>query len=134
MQQNACSLKCPSNPFVDLAPGGDILSRMNDNRNATVEQLILAEIVTAVEQLHGFGVLHRDLKSQNILIDRKGHLMLADFGIAIRLPHNDATKEDWAFLYKICNELFAKRILDENERLIMETFNATMTDDYLLGK
>lgn len=107
---------------------------MNNNHTSSVEKLILAELVTAVEQLHKIGVLHRDLKSQNILIDHQGHLMLADFGIAIPLPNNDATKEDWAFLYKICNELFSNRTVDENERLIMRTFNVTMTDDQLPGK
>ncbi len=36
----------------------------------------------AVETAHRAGVLHRDIKPENILLDRRGHVRLADFGIA----------------------------------------------------
>jgi serine/threonine-protein kinase len=43
---------------------------------------VMADIADAVAALHAAGVLHRDIKPQNILIDGKGHGWLADFGIA----------------------------------------------------
>jgi len=44
--------------------------------------IYLAEIVLALEELHSQGVMHRDLKPDNILIDPKFHLKLIDFGEA----------------------------------------------------
>ncbi|XP_020081101.1 serine/threonine-protein kinase OXI1-like [Ananas comosus] len=46
-----------------------------------------AELVLALEYLHGLGIVHRDLKSENILIQDDGHLMLVDFDLAAKLPN-----------------------------------------------
>ncbi len=43
---------------------------------------LLAAVARAVEHVHGQGVLHRDLKPQNILIDAAGQTRIVDFGIA----------------------------------------------------
>ena len=42
----------------------------------------VAEVVLGVEHLHERGVVHRDLKPDNLLIDQKGHLKLTDFGLS----------------------------------------------------
>ncbi|KKO97813.1 AGC protein kinase [Trichoderma harzianum] len=42
----------------------------------------LGEVVLGVEHLHERGVIHRDLKPDNLLIDQKGHLKLTDFGLS----------------------------------------------------
>ncbi len=41
-----------------------------------------AQILEAVAYCHSMGVMHRDLKPQNILVSRDGQLKLADFGLA----------------------------------------------------
>jgi hypothetical protein len=43
---------------------------------------VMANVARAVASVHERGVVHRDLKPQNILIDRKGHVYLTDFGLA----------------------------------------------------
>lgn len=41
-------------------------------------RLYFAEMVLAVEYLHSFGVVHRDLKPDNMLITALGHIKLTD--------------------------------------------------------
>lgn len=56
----------------------DRLTRLDEPQ----AQFYFAELVHAVESLHKLGVVHRDLKPDNILMDEKGHIRLTDFGLS----------------------------------------------------
>uniref|UniRef100_A0A5F9DT06 Bridge-like lipid transfer protein family member 2 n=1 Tax=Oryctolagus cuniculus TaxID=9986 RepID=A0A5F9DT06_RABIT len=51
-----------------------------------------------ISYLHDLGIIHRDVKMENILLDERGHLKLTDFGLSRRLPQG-------ARAYTICGTL-----------------------------
>ena len=68
-------------PYVD---GESLRARFARESTLPVEDVvaIARQIADALDYAHGEGVIHRDVKPENILLSRHGHAMLADFGIA----------------------------------------------------
>jgi serine/threonine protein kinase len=51
---------------------------------------IIRQVASAIEYAHDQGIIHRDLKPENILLDARGHVKVADFGLAgIRRPGSE---------------------------------------------
>ncbi len=53
---------------------------------------IMDQILSAVALAHKHNVIHRDLKPQNILMDKRGNIKIADFGIAVALNQSSITQ------------------------------------------
>jgi len=51
-----------------------------------VAKFYAAEVTLALEYLHQRNIIYRDLKPENLLLDRYGHLKITDFGFAKRVP------------------------------------------------
>lgn len=69
---------------MDLAEGGSLAQKIEAgpvDRALAVRWVI--EVLRALQAAHAVGIVHRDVKPQNILLDRYGHAQLADFGIAL---------------------------------------------------
>lgn len=58
---------------------------------------ILAQLAPAIDEAHAQGILHRDIKPRNILLDDAGNAYLSDFGIA-RLMGQDGQTQTMTFI------------------------------------
>lgn len=70
--------------LLEYVPGGELFSHLRrEVRFANdAAKFYAAEIVLAFQHLHSFNIVYRDLKPENLLITRTGHLKIADFGFA----------------------------------------------------
>ncbi|RZF43259.1 hypothetical protein LSTR_LSTR001520 [Laodelphax striatellus] len=77
---------------MDYIPGGDLMSLLIKMGifEEPLARFYIAELTCAVESVHKMGFIHRDIKPDNILIDRDGHIKLTDFGLCtgFRWTHN----------------------------------------------
>ena len=75
-----------SNPFItmEFVEGQTLLDEIKQSRYLSTERAvkICSEIATAVQAAHDLGMLHRDIKPGNVLLDKNGNAKLADFGLA----------------------------------------------------
>ena len=72
------------NIFLEYVPGGSVVSLLR-NYGAFEEPLVqnfVRQILLGLQFLHAGGILHRDIKGANILVDNKGGVKISDFGIS----------------------------------------------------
>lgn len=81
--------------IMEFCEGGDMYQFLKSRGGRLQEdevRRILAEVVVAMQALHGKGYVYRDLKTENVLLSNDGHVQLADFGLCKYLPpHNPLT-------------------------------------------
>src|SRR5262245_44924843 len=69
--------------LMEFVDGVNLRQLLNAGRLAAREALaIVPQICDALQYAHDQGIVHRDIKPENILLDRRGHVKVADFGLA----------------------------------------------------
>ena len=79
---------------MEYVPGGDLGKLLNEKGSLSEKELarIGADVASGLAHAHEKGIIHRDIKPHNILIDDYGRAKLADFGIARALGTTQATQ------------------------------------------
>ncbi|KAL4703944.1 hypothetical protein ACJJTC_009549, partial [Scirpophaga incertulas] len=70
--------------ILDYVAGGELFTHLyqREHFNESEVRIYIAEIILALEQLHKLGIIYRDIKLENILLDAEGHIVLTDFGLS----------------------------------------------------
>uniref|UniRef100_A0A8C1L7W2 non-specific serine/threonine protein kinase n=1 Tax=Cyprinus carpio TaxID=7962 RepID=A0A8C1L7W2_CYPCA len=82
---------------MEFMPGGDLVT-LTSNYDIPEEwaRFYTAEVVLALDAIHSLGFIHRDIKPDNMLLDRNGHLKLADFGTCMKMDSKGMVRCDTA--------------------------------------
>ncbi|KAL3985473.1 Protein kinase domain family protein [Acanthocheilonema viteae] len=98
---------------MEFANGGELFFHLQQNRifSETRTQFYGAEIILALGYLHEQCIVYRDMKLENLLLDKDGHIKIADFGLC---------KEDISFgdrTRTFCGtpEYLAPEVLEDND-------------------
>ncbi|CAK9812172.1 Serine/threonine-protein kinase S6KL [Anthophora quadrimaculata] len=79
--------------LTDYIGGGELFSLVKQYGSLpeNVVRIYVAEVALALDFLHNAGVVHRDIKATNVLLDEEGHAVIIDFGFAKWLNHTERT-------------------------------------------
>ncbi|KAL3284972.1 hypothetical protein HHI36_019101 [Cryptolaemus montrouzieri] len=91
--------------ILDYVAGGELFTHLYQREHFTEEEvrIYIGEIILALERLHSLGIIYRDIKLENILVDDKGHIVLTDFGLSKELP-KEGPEEDLR-AYSFCGTI-----------------------------
>ncbi|XP_015271898.1 PREDICTED: rho-associated protein kinase 2 [Gekko japonicus] len=82
---------------MEYMPGGDLVNLMsNYDVPEKWAKFYTAEVVLALNAIHSLGLIHRDVKPDNMLLDKYGHLKLADFGTCMKMDETGMVRCDTA--------------------------------------
>ncbi|KAL1143169.1 hypothetical protein V6Z11_A11G144200 [Gossypium hirsutum] len=83
--------------IMEYLPGGDMMTLLMRKDILTEDEarFYVAETVLAIESIHKHNYIHRDIKPDNLLLDRHGHLRLSDFGLCKPLDCSTIQENDF---------------------------------------
>lgn len=99
---------------MEYVPGKDLEMLLRNVAYLTEDEArpIFQQVVVAVHFLHQRLIAHRDIKLENILIDRAGNVKLCDFGMAIQLKEGQTLKRRCGSLHYMAPEVLAGKPYD----------------------
>ncbi|KAI4377804.1 hypothetical protein MLD38_015379 [Melastoma candidum] len=82
--------------IMEYLPGGDMMTLLirEETLTETVTKFYIAQSVLAIESIHNHNYIHRDIKPDNLLLDKNGRMKLSDFGLCKPLDCSNLSSID----------------------------------------
>ena len=96
--------------ILEYASGGELFDYILNHRylKDNAARRLFAQLVSGVGYLHKKGIVHRDLKLENLLLDRNRNIIITDFGFANTFDAQDELGEE--IEYNLANRDYVKRM------------------------
>lgn len=98
--------------ILDYWPGGDLgqLIQREGYLNEDQAKVYMAEVLLALEDLHDNDIIFRDLKPDNVVIDKDGHVLLTDFGLSKEgIYDNNSASSFWGSVAYLAPEMLKRQ-------------------------
>ena len=98
---------------LDYLSGGELFTHLVQRGKFAVDETTFytAELIVALSALHHLGVIYRDLKLENILLDSEGHVVLTDFGLSRKFNHWESDQRTYSYCGTV--EYMAPEVVDK---------------------
>ncbi|KAF8083209.1 hypothetical protein N665_0788s0009 [Sinapis alba] len=133
--------------IMEYLPGGDMMTLLMRKDTLTEDEarFYVGETVLAIESIHKHNYIHRDIKPDNLLLDRSGHMKLSDFGLCKPLDCSILEEKDFTYAQNVSGALqsdgrpvASRRTLSQMEQLQnwqrnrrMLAYSTVGTPDYI---
>lgn len=123
---------------MEYLPGGDLMNLLIKKDILTEEEsrFYAAEMILSIESVHKLNYIHRDLKPDNVLLDKDGHIKLTDFGLCkhaeIKPSHTaemTQQKEKYSENFNSLKSMLEKRLGYKRNRQL--AYSTVGTPDYI---
>ena len=102
---------------MPLMAGGSLADKSLGALPVDRVSALVTQVGSALGYAHRQGVIHRDVKPSNILLDGDGNAYLADFGIAVRAVEAQAGIESASAVYRAPEDRAGAAVDERSERL-----------------
>ncbi|KAH0635024.1 hypothetical protein AABB24_016348 [Solanum stoloniferum] len=95
--------------IMEYLPGGDMMTLLMRKDTLTEDEarFYVGETVLAIESIHKHNYIHRDIKPDNLLLDKHGHMKLSDFGLCKPLDCSNLQEKDFTAANKLSGALLS---------------------------
>jgi len=118
---------------MEFLPGGDLMTMLikYDTFSEDVTRFYMAECVLAIDAVHQLGFIHRDIKPDNILIDKDGHVKLSDFGLSTGFHKQHDSNYYQRLLESTNGQSPANSAQASRNSVMVNPINLTMTNEQI---
>lgn len=87
--------------ILEYIKGGELFTHLfkRESFSEVEVKFYIGEITLALEHLHKLGIIYRDIKLENILLDQDGHICLCDFGLSKEFMNKESVSENRTYSF-----------------------------------